>query len=183
MGSLDDGSTCLEHILYHPWHSQQHSRDCQVMYGQATLSWDLYNATAKFLIYEQFIDELDFQASKTYVGIHVRNILCNYILRTESYHSAHGKDTGESKNIPPDSDFSSGPGLDQVWPLQATNRTDKIYPCVYPAFPASRHLTSSLTCLIVHWQYLFDVHWFSGEGRYLQTLSGTSNLVQPLAAL
>ncbi|KAF2190895.1 hypothetical protein K469DRAFT_657610, partial [Zopfia rhizophila CBS 207.26] len=110
-GTLEHGSTCLEHIFCHPWHSRiwtvqevAHSRDCQVMCGQAILSWNIYTAAAKYLIYE-FIDELDIQASKTYV------------------------DEGESKIALLTS------CLTQVRHLQATNPKDKIYG-LYAAFSA-----------------------------------------------
>jgi hypothetical protein len=100
-----------------------------MMCGQATLSWDLYTAAAKFLIYEEFIDELDIQASKSYVGIDVRNTLRDYILSAESYDLENGEDKKESKI----SFLTSC--LSQVRHLQATNPKDKIYG-LYAAFSA-----------------------------------------------
>lgn len=135
-GCLDVGTTCLEHIFYHPWHSRiwtvqevAHSKDCQMMCGQTTLSWDLYVAAAKFLIYDEFIDELDIQAYKTYVGIDVRNTLRSYILNAESDNLEDREDKREKKVT-----FIAS-CLSQVRHLQATNPKDKIYG-LYAAFSA-----------------------------------------------
>lgn len=135
-GSLDVGSTCLDHIFSHPWHSRiwtvqevAHSRDCQMMCGKAILPWDTYAAAAKFLIFEQYIDELDMQAFKSYVSIDVRNILRNYIIGMPNSRTNNSDNESDRKR-----DFLTS-CLTQVRHLQARNPKDKIYG-LYAAFSA-----------------------------------------------
>ena len=97
--------------------------------GKATLSWDKYSAAAKYLIYEEFIDELDLQASRNYVGIDIRNTLRNYILDTNTFHSGDDEDE-EQVRI---SFITSC--LSQVRHLQAKYPEDKIFG-LYSAFSA-----------------------------------------------
>lgn len=49
------------------------------MCGAFSISWRQYFDAAKFLIFEQFIENLDIQASKNMVSLNVRNVLRNYI--------------------------------------------------------------------------------------------------------
>lgn len=106
-----------------------HSRDCQIICGQATLPWNTYAAAAKFLIYEEYIDELDMRAFKSYASIDVRNILHNYILDNKSSNSGDDKDKRERKII-----FLTS-CLTEVRHLQATKPEDKIYG-LYASFSA-----------------------------------------------
>lgn len=48
------------------------SEDCRVICGKESISWELYIAAAKFLVFDEFIDELEAQAWKSYVSMKVR---------------------------------------------------------------------------------------------------------------
>ena len=121
-GRLETGSTCLDHIFCHSWHSRiwtlqevAFSRDCQVICGNETIPWDLYVKAARFLIFEEFIDELDSQAWKNYLSIGIRDNLRNSVLNMPS----EGEDDRTIELLTT--------GLSQVRHLQATNPKDKIY--------------------------------------------------------
>jgi hypothetical protein len=99
------------------------SRDCQVICGKETISWDFYVVAARFLIYEEFIDELDAGAWKNYVSIGIRDDIRNSLLC-----------------MPPEGEGDRTvalltTGLTQVRHLQATNPKDKIYG-LYAVFSA-----------------------------------------------
>jgi len=91
------------------------SGDCQIICGKETIPWNLYVTAARFLLYEESIDELDPQAWKSYLSIEVRD------------------DSRNSLLISPDNDGGERTiqllttGLSHVRHLQATNPKDKIY--------------------------------------------------------
>ena len=121
-GILEAGSTCLNHLYCHVWHSRvwtlqevAFSQDCQVMCGMEAMPWQTYFNGAKFFIYEEYIDELDATAWKNYLGIEIRNDLRNSIFPS-------APNTEEDKTI---AILTSG--LTQVRHLQASNPKDKIY--------------------------------------------------------
>ena len=75
-GQLEEDSTCLNHVFCHEWHSRVwtlqevgFSRNCQIICGYETISWDLYLKAARFLIFDESIDEVDPRAWKNYVSI------------------------------------------------------------------------------------------------------------------
>jgi hypothetical protein len=83
----------------------------------------LYVIAARFLIYEEYIDELDARAWKNYVSIGIRDDIRNSLL-----------------SMPPESGGDRTvalltSGLTQVRHLQATNPKDKIYG-LYAVFSA-----------------------------------------------
>jgi len=85
-GKIDSDSSALNHIFCHPWHSRiwtvqeaSFSRDCRLVCGKCSISWDTYSKAARFLVFEEFIEELDPQAHKSYVGIGMRDTLRDYL--------------------------------------------------------------------------------------------------------
>lgn len=97
------------------------STDCQVICGNQAISWDSYIIAAKFLIYDEFIHELDAQAWKNHLSIIIRDDLRKYLISAPS----EGKDDGTVAFLTSD--------LTQVRHLEATNPKDKIYG-LYAAF-------------------------------------------------
>ena len=133
---LDADISCLDHVFCHPWHSRiwtvqevAFSRDCQVVCGSSSIPWDKYFRAAKFLIFENYIDTLNLQASRNMVGIDMRNVLQEYITGHRSDDHYDPKDTTED-DILNDRDrrvvFLSS-CLTDANQLQATNPKDKIY--------------------------------------------------------
>lgn len=131
-GHLEPNSSALNYIFCHPWHSRTwtvqevtYSQDCQVVCGDSTVSWDIYSAAAHFLVFKEFIDQLDPQAHKSYIGIDIRNIIRGYL-----------RDGPSSKpNLNPEDEederdrrvvFLSS-CLSEMSQLQATEPRDKIY--------------------------------------------------------
>ena len=93
------------------------------MCGKEVMSWESYVRGAKFFIYEEFIDELDATAWKSYLGIEIRNDLRDSILSFPTT-----KDNKKTISL-----LTSG--LTQVRHLQASNPKDKIYG-LYATFAA-----------------------------------------------
>lgn len=85
------------------------------MCGSETVLWDLYLAAAKFLVYDQYIHELDAQSWKNYVSLKIRDDLRSLLLGDDA---ERGHD--ESLEL-------AASCLTQVRHLQATNPKDKIY--------------------------------------------------------
>ncbi|KAF1991317.1 HET-domain-containing protein [Aulographum hederae CBS 113979] len=134
-GQLDADSTSLNSIFSHPWHSRiwtvqeaaySQLEDCEIMCGGSSIPWDVYSAAARFLIFEEFIEELDPQAHKSYVGIDLRNTIRDFLHATPS--------TDKPMLTPEDEEderdrrvvFLSS-CLSDVNQLQATEPRDKIY--------------------------------------------------------
>jgi hypothetical protein len=105
------------------------SANCQVVCGFSFVDWDTYYKAAKFLIFDQFIDALELQASRNMVGIAMRNDIRDYILNRHTEHSPSSQDKGRD-------DFSDRQDrqvtfltscLTDVNQLRATDPKDKIY--------------------------------------------------------
>ena len=127
---LDPESSALNYIFCHPWHSRiwtvqetTYSRDCQVVLGNSTIPWDIYSAAAHFLVFEQFIDQLDPQAHKSYVGIELRNVIRDYLgeLPPSNLSPEVEEDERDRRVV-----FLSS-CLSDVNQLQATEPKDKIF--------------------------------------------------------
>jgi len=101
------------------------SRDCYVLCGKSSISWDTYSKAAHFLVFEEFIEELDPQAHKSYIGIDVRNTLRDYLqgrVPSEPEPSQEDLDDERDRRIV----FLSS-CLSDINQLQATEPRDKIY--------------------------------------------------------
>lgn len=61
-----------------------YSQDCSVVCGSASIPWNDYSKTAKFLVFDNFIEQVDEQAHKSLVGIDVRNVLRDYVREVQS---------------------------------------------------------------------------------------------------
>lgn len=127
---LKPDASCLDHIFCHSWHSRiwtiqevAFSRNCHVLCGHSSIPWDKYSAAAKFLIYEEFIETLDVQASRSYVSIDVRNVLREYVF---SPHKQESDDDDPIEIRSREIAFLSS-CLTDVNQLRATNPKDKIY--------------------------------------------------------
>jgi hypothetical protein len=99
------------------------SRDCQVICGKETISWGFYVTAARFLIYEEFIDELDARAWKNYLSIGIRDDIRNSLF-------CMPPEGGSDRIV-----ALLTTDLTQVRHLQATNPKDKIYG-LYAVFSA-----------------------------------------------
>jgi hypothetical protein len=85
-GQLDAESSALSHIICHPWHSRiwtvqeaVYSKDCLVVCGRSAIQWDVYSSATHFLVFEEFLEQLNVQAHKSNIAIDVRNVLRDYI--------------------------------------------------------------------------------------------------------
>ena len=134
---LDEGTSCLDHVFCHPWHSRiwtvqevAFSKQCQVVCGYSSLSWTLYFKAAKFLIFEQWIDTLSLQASRHMVALDMRNVVRNYVLGTaDEDDTSTGEDSGDentSDRAQKQIAFLTS-CLSDLNQLQATEPKDKIY--------------------------------------------------------
>ncbi|KAI5866516.1 hypothetical protein GGS23DRAFT_550945 [Durotheca rogersii] len=131
-GKIDSDSSALNHIFCHIWHSRiwtvqeaSFSRDCHVVCGKCSIPWDIYFKAARFLVFEEFIDELDTQAQKSYIGIDVRNTLRDYLLGrvpSEPDPSAEDLDDERDRRVV----FLSS-CLAECKKFQATEPRDRIY--------------------------------------------------------
>jgi hypothetical protein len=117
-------------MFCHPWHSRiwtvqeaAYSRDCQVVCGNSTVPWDVYSAAAHLLVFEEFIDQLDPEAHKSYVGIDMRNVIRDYLREVPSFNTSPEdmEDERDRRVV-----FLSS-CLSDVNQLQATEPRDKIY--------------------------------------------------------
>ena len=135
-GLIDEEASCLDHIFCHPWHSRiwtvqevAFSSSCQVVCGSSSMTWDCYYTAAKFLIFEQFIDALDLQASRNMVGIDVRNVIRDCVLARKLNDSSmdggiHEEDLHDEQDRQITFLTSC---LADVNQLRATDPKDKIY--------------------------------------------------------
>lgn len=119
---LEADSTCLNHIFCHSWHSRiwtlqevAFSRDCQIVCGKETISWDFYVKASRFLIREEFIDELDAPAWKSSLGIKIRDDIRKSLRSQPSE-----RDSNQTIEV-------LTTNLTHIRHLQATNPKDKIY--------------------------------------------------------
>jgi hypothetical protein len=131
-GRLDSDSSALNYIFCHPWHSRvwtvqeaAYSQDCQIVCGNSIISWDIYSAAAHFLVFEEFIDELDQKAHKSYIGIDVRNVIRDYLRKGPSSNPDLSSEEDEDERDRRVVFLSSC--LSDVNQLQATEPKDKIY--------------------------------------------------------
>jgi hypothetical protein len=131
-GRLGADSSALNYIFCHPWHSRiwtvqeaSYSKDCQVVCGNSTIPWDTYSTAARFLIFEEFIDQLDPTTHKSYVGIDMRNVIREYLLKplsSELHLSPEDEEDEQDRRVV----FLSS-CLSDINQLQATEPRDKIY--------------------------------------------------------
>ncbi|KAH8660459.1 heterokaryon incompatibility protein-domain-containing protein [Xylariales sp. PMI_506] len=131
-GRVDPESSALNYILCHPWHSRiwtvqeaSFARDSQVICGKNSISWDLYSEAARFLVFEEFIEQLDTKAHRSYIAIDVRNTLRGYLRG-----GPPSKPDPSSDDTDDDRDqkvvFLSS-CLSDINQLEATEPRDKIY--------------------------------------------------------
>lgn len=125
-------SSALNHIFCHPWHSRiwtvqeaSFSRDCQVVCGNSSIPWDIYYKAARFLLYDEFIEEIDPQAYKNYGGIDMRNVLRGYIWDQVAPHLERSLENIDDERDQRVVFISSC--LAQCNKLQATEPKDRIY--------------------------------------------------------
>jgi hypothetical protein len=131
-GRLDLTCSSLNSLFCQPWHSRiwtvqevAFSRNCQVVCGKATLSWETYSAAARFLIFEQEIEQLDPRAHKSWIAIDMRNIIREYLHQSSSSLSNLSLEDKEDEQNQTVTFLSSC--LGDVIQLQATDARDKIY--------------------------------------------------------
>jgi hypothetical protein len=131
-GRLDSESSALNYILCHPWHSRiwtvqeaTYAQDCQVVCGNSSIPWEIYSAAAHFLVFEQFIDQLDPQAHKSLIGIDIRNTIREYLREVPSSKSSLSQEDEDNEQDRRVVFLSSC--LSDVNQLQATEPRDKIY--------------------------------------------------------
>jgi hypothetical protein len=102
-----------------------YSQDCQVVCGNSSIPWDVYAAAAHFLVFEEFVEQLDPDAHKSYIGIDVRNTIRDYLRKLPSLNqnliSEEEADDRDREVV-----FLSS-CLTDVNQLQATEPRDKIY--------------------------------------------------------
>ncbi|KAF2191189.1 hypothetical protein K469DRAFT_655867 [Zopfia rhizophila CBS 207.26] len=132
-GHLDVDSSSLGYILCHPWHSRiwtvqgaVYSQDCSVVCGSTSVRWDDYSKAAKFLVFDNFIEQVDQQAHKSLVGIDVRNVLRDYIREVSSSPKIASTPEDDEDELDRRVVFLSS-CLTDVNQFQATEPRDKIY--------------------------------------------------------
>ena len=131
-GRLDPDSSALNSIFCHPWHSRiwtvqeaAYSQDCQVVCGKSSIPWEVYSKAAHFLVFEEFIEQLDADAHKSYVGIDVRNTIREYLHKVPSSKQNVSSEDEEDERDREVVFLSSC--LTDVNQLRATEPRDKIY--------------------------------------------------------
>jgi hypothetical protein len=127
---LEASSSSLDHLLSHPWYSRiwtvqevVYSQDCSIMCGHTSISWDDYSKAVKFLVFENFIEQVSMQAHKGLIAIDLRNVLRDYIQEVPSSTPSSSEDEDDfDRRIV----FLSS-CLTDVNLLKATDAKDKIY--------------------------------------------------------
>jgi hypothetical protein len=132
-GHLDVDASSLNYILCHPWHSRiwtvqeaVYSQRCSIACGSTTIPWDDYSNAAKYLVFENFIEQLDQQVHKSLVGIDVRNVLRDYIREASSSPKISSTPEDDEDELDRRVVFLSSCLID-VNQFQATEPRDKIY--------------------------------------------------------
>ncbi|KAF2034593.1 hypothetical protein EK21DRAFT_107726 [Setomelanomma holmii] len=95
------------------------------MCGHALLPWEHYTKAVKYLVFDNFIEQIDRQADKSLLAIDLRNILRDFIRKQETDRQPLSTDNQED-DIDPRIVFLSS-CLTDVSQLQATNPKDKMY--------------------------------------------------------
>ncbi|EMC96747.1 hypothetical protein BAUCODRAFT_122712 [Baudoinia panamericana UAMH 10762] len=87
-GDIDEETSCLDHIFNHPWHRRIWTvqevaflQSCEIVCGSSSIPWTLYSSAAKFLIFEQFIENIALSAATSMASIDMRNVLRDYLLK------------------------------------------------------------------------------------------------------
>ncbi|CZR66339.1 uncharacterized protein PAC_16240 [Phialocephala subalpina] len=131
-GLLDPDASALNYIFCHPWHSRiwtvqeaTYSQACQVVCGKSSIPWGIYSTAARFLVFEEFIEQLDPNAHKSYIGIDLRNVIRDYLRNIPSSNLKPSPEDEEDERDRRVVFLSSC--LSDVNQLQATEPKDKIF--------------------------------------------------------
>ncbi|KAH7304153.1 heterokaryon incompatibility protein-domain-containing protein [Stachybotrys elegans] len=131
-GKIYQDSSALNDIFCHAWHSRiwtvqeaSFSHDCYIVCGHSRIPWDIYHKAIRFLVYEEFIDELDPQAFNSCIEIGMRNNLRDYLLgRVPAELDPSPEDLEDERDRKVEILSSC---LTQCSLLQATEPKDRIY--------------------------------------------------------
>lgn len=91
------------------------------------IDWDNYRAAAHFLVFEEFIGELDMQANKKYVGLDMRNTIRDYLRKCASPESKLNIRIDDQEDERDQTVVFLSSCLSDVNQLQATDPRDKVY--------------------------------------------------------
>jgi hypothetical protein len=103
-----------------------YAQECSVVCGSTSVRWDDYSKAAKYLVFDNFIEQVDQQAHKSLVGIDVRSVLRDYIREGSSSPKATFSPEDDEDDLDRRVVFLSS-CLTDVNQFQATEPRDKIY--------------------------------------------------------
>lgn len=135
---MDFDSTSLDQILLHPWHMRiwtvqeaVYAQHCVIMCGRESLLWEEYTRAVKFLVFDNFIEQVGEQAHKSMVALDMRSVLRDYVQKA-SNEEANRNNRGENADDGDEDEndrkitFISS-CLTDVNQLQARDAKDMIY--------------------------------------------------------